>query len=486
MSQDVIEIFINDARKYTGRVRDALDPRLGGPDADGVRRAARRLHHSALLASQAPVLKATAALQKVAIKLIAGDRSWDEQLIGGIGALLAELDAVVNALPAADARAEARLREAADLLIVGVDEVVAPSAEPGALPHEGSGGAVQPMDEADAELEALIVELGDAVERLSNDPRDREPLKLMLRRIRRLRHLERIELLSPPDKALSAVEELILQIADLNATVGPGYLNVFEHARKALENVRASPGGGAGATELGERVTEVDELKDAVIQKARRAGQVPWVSEMFFAEGPHILACPLAEREAGSAEAYFRGEASERLHRSESLRTQMLQSSTEQMRLTGESLSLTLRHLRERAAAFNHADLGRVTRRAAAAVRAQLVRPPARLKALAAGFGDVFAALRTYLESDDELERAEAVREADAALHLAVLGDQGETAIQDAHLDPDNAVQRALAIRTRLDERLQRLAGSDADELRDDLEELFEMISYYVSGSGGD
>ncbi len=485
MSQNVIDIFSADARKYAGRVRDALDPHSGGPDADAVRRAARRLHHSALLANQAPVLQATSAFQKVALQLIAGARRWHEWLTGAIGALIAELDAVVDALPAGDARAEARLREAADLLIVGVDEIVASSAEPAYLSHEATGAAAQPMDAADAELEALIVELGEAVQRLSNDPRDREPLKSMLRRIRRLRDLERIELLSPPDKALSAVEELILQIADLNATVGPGYLNVFKHAREALEKMRASPGGGAGATELGERVTEVDELKDEVIQRARRAPHIPWVSAMFFAEGPHIVACPLAEREAGSAEAYFLAEATQRLNRSESLRTQMLQSGTEQMRLTGESLSLTLRHLRERAAAFNHPDLGRVTRRAAAAVRAQLVRPPARLKALAAGFGDVFAALHKYLGSVDELDRAEAVREADAALHLAVLGDETETPMEGAHLDPDNAVQRALAIRRRVQARLERLVGSDADGLRQDLEELFDMISYYVSGSSG-
>ncbi|MFQ5878900.1 MAG: amidohydrolase family protein, partial [Dehalococcoidia bacterium] len=96
-------------------------------------------------------------------------------------------------------------------------------------------------------VKVAIKELGDAVERLQNDPRDREPLKLMLRRIRRLRELGRIQPVSTPDKALTAVEELILQIADLNATVGPGYLTVFRHAREVMERLQAGEEDGGRA-----------------------------------------------------------------------------------------------------------------------------------------------------------------------------------------------------------------------------------------------
>jgi len=162
----------------------------------------------------------------------------------------------------------------------------------------------------------------------------------------------------------------------------------------------------------------------------------------------------------------------------------MLESNAEQMRLAGESLAHTLRHLRERAAAFNHAEMGRVTRRAAAALRAQLVRPPKRLRQMAEHFGDVFAALQTYLTSDDPVERERAVQEAEDALHMAILGGEPDDVAQEEEFDPDEALRYALSLRTRIDERLRRLSGPDAEGLKEDLEELFGLVSRYLSAAG--
>jgi hypothetical protein len=310
----------------------------------------------------------------------------------------------------------------------------------------------------------------------------------MLRKIRRLRELGRIEVLSPQDKALSAVEELILQIADLNATVGPGYLTVFRHAREVLEDLQKGE-SAPSVTKVGGRAVEVDRLKDQVMEKVRRSRQVVWVSDLFLPEGPHIVSCPMADEKSGSSERYFVTEATQRLERSENLRKTMLESNTEEMRLAGESLAQTLRHLRERAAAFNHMAMGRVTRRAAAALRAQLVRPPAELKTMAEGLGNVLAALRLYVETGEGAVRAQAVGDAEAALHDALLGGTPVEHAEPLAFDPDIALQRGLALRTRIDERLQRLTGPDADGLRHELEELFDLLSQYVSaaaeGGGG-
>jgi hypothetical protein len=237
-------------------------------------------------------------------------------------------------------------------------------------------------------------------------------------------------------------------------------------------------------TKVGGRAVEVDRLKESVMEKVRRARQVVWVSDLFFPEGPHIVSCPVATEQAGSPEGYFINEASQRLERSENLRNTMLKSNTEQMRLAGESLANTLRHLRERAAAFNHMAMGRVVRRAAAALRAQLVRPPKQLKTLATGFGPVFTSLLTYVGTEEEATRARAIAEAEAALQRAIEGGQVEVAAAAAaEFDPDAALQQALALRTRIDERLQRLAGPDADGMRHDLEEIFDLIAKYVSAS---
>ncbi len=482
MSSNLFEIFAADARKYLDRLHEALGGE-GGANVDGIRRAARRLHHAAVLANHEPAARAATALQKVSVQLIGGKRDWTEGLSRAVQDVVRELDSVVAALPEDDAAAADRLRKAADALSDEpasiTSDAVAEGADADAVTVDAGS------DEGEAVLAALIGDLGDAVERLENDPRDREPLKAMLRKIRRLRELERIEVLSPEDKALSAVEELILQIADLNATVGPGYLTVFRHAREVLEGMEVEGAGEPSVSKVGGRAVEVDRLKESVMEKVRRARQVVWVSDLFYPEGPHIVACPVATEQAGSSEGYFIKEATQRLERSENLRKTMLKSNTEQMRLAGESLANTLRHLRERAAAFNHMAMGRVVRRAAAALRAQLVRPPAQLKALATGFGPVFANLLTYVRTNEEAVRKRSVADAEGALQLAILGGQvvEEEAVEVAVFDPDAALQQALALRTRIDERLQRLAGPDADGMRHDLEELFDLIAKYVSAS---
>ena len=482
MNPSIVDIFVSDARKYLSRMRDATDAGLAMPDSEGIRRSARRLQHAASLAHQEVVLEAATVLQKTAVQIIAGKRDWSDDLGVQIRTLLGQVEKVVDAQPVGDVDAETALRQATAALL-GVQEA---SRDGAAHPAEAPAGASpREDDEAEAELAALVRELGEAVERLESDPRDRQPLKAMLRRIRRLRELGRIEPVSPADRALTAVEELILQIADLNATVGPGYLTVFRHAREVMERLQAAAAQEAGP-EVSKSAVDVDELKDQVMEKARRARVVIWVSDLFFAEGSPIVQCPIAEDQSGSTEQYFHAEATKRLDRCEKLRSTMLEADSEQMRLAGESLAYTLRHLRERAVAFNHAQMGRVVRRAAAALRAQLVRPPAQVRALALGFGDVFVALRAYLENEELAERDRAVSDAELALRGAVLGGEPTLPAEAEEFDQDRALQRALELRTRVDERLRRLSGPEVQGLKGDFEALFDLIAYYESQTEGE
>lgn len=482
MSPSILDIFAVDARKYVDRLRDAMNAE-GGADVDGMRRASRRLHHAAVLANHTPVTEAAQAMQKATVQLMAGKRTMTNDLRAALQTTVGALDAVVAGLPAGDKVAESILKDAVGGLGSGpADIAMAPDVNTGVTASEAPTVELE-LDEAGTVLEALIGDLGDAVERLENDPRDREPLKVMLRKIRRLRELGRIEVLSPEDKALSAVEELILQIADLNATVGPGYLTVFRHAREVLEGMQKGTSAAPAVDQVSGRAIEVDRLKDSVMEKVRRARQVVWVSDLFYPEGPHVVECPAATEGGGSIESYFLTEAAQRLERSENLQKTMLESNPEQMRLAGESLAHTLRHLRERAAAFNHMAMGRVTRRAAAALRAQLVKPPAAVRNIAVGLGDVLASLRIYIETDDEKIRAKSVKDAEEALSLTILGGKPQAAPEEPEFDPDAALQQALALRTRVDERLQGISGSDAEGLRDDLEELFDLIALYVAAN---
>ncbi len=49
--------------------------------------------------------------------------------------------------------------------------------------------------------------------------------------------------------------------------------------------------------------------------------------------------------------------------------------------------------------------------------------------------------------------------------------------------DPDAALNQALSLRNRIDERLEKIGGQDVEGLREDLEQLFDLIAQYVSAS---
>ncbi|NIR61379.1 MAG: hypothetical protein GWO02_18715, partial [Gammaproteobacteria bacterium] len=97
--------------------------------------------------------------------------------------------------------------------------------------------------------------IGESLVVLERDPRNREPLKRLLRRIRPLRGIEGVDDIPAVGPAVTALEEVILRIADTSATVGPGHLVLFRRARQALDDVatelirgdqpRRAPGGGA-------------------------------------------------------------------------------------------------------------------------------------------------------------------------------------------------------------------------------------------------
>ena len=157
MSPSLSDIFAADARKYLDTLRSGLEAE-GGPYPDVIRRAARRLHHSAALASHEPVMYVSAALQKTSVQLIAGKRQWSEGLNSSMEAVLQTLEEVLTILPSRDPTAEARLRSAADRLVSSATEQVAPAKE-------------EPVseDESEAVLAALINDLSEAVERLESD-----------------------------------------------------------------------------------------------------------------------------------------------------------------------------------------------------------------------------------------------------------------------------------------------------------------------------
>lgn len=491
--QSMLEVFIRDAQEDLRKLSAMLPKAAREPtEVREVQRLGRRIAYNARLAQQKQFAAVGDAIYDAASRALGGVEPWTEKTSGDVAEAAAGLSTLIRVLKNPPVDFEHRVRAIGDKLREGLG-VPAPAGPAAPIPSvhtnppgraagaagAGTAAAAGPKGKKDAQnLVAVVTELRDAVERLERDPRDREPLKAVLRKVRPIRGLPQ---LAAVDSALSAVEEIILSIAEKNATVGPAHLTLFGRAREAVEEALRAIQEDATLGGVVRRGDEIERLKAKILETARRAHPVVWVTELFFEdEAPHVLECPKADRAPGGRDGFFREEALARLGSADELRKKMASSGAEAARLAGESLSSTLRTLRERAVAFGHRELGRIARRAAAAVRAQLVRPPDQIHALANALGETLTQLRAYVGTGDAPAREQALKQADAALELAIVGGGGAPA-SEAGVEGDEALRRALSLRSRIDEHLKRISGPEAAALRQSLEELFELLGRYLS-----
>lgn len=406
MPRTLLEFFADEATDYLDKLEGTLDT-AGAPDSDELRRLARALRGSARMADQEAIVRAAGALQTLATELGAGRRHWGPDLRATLISALAEIRQMVGSLDSPPADLAAR----AEALAQRLGEVTTPPPPP-------AGDDERFRRYLGTELRGLASDIGDSLVVLERDPRNREPLKKLLRRIRPLRGIEGVDDIPAVGPAVRAVEEVILRIADTAATVGPGHLVLFRRARQALDDVATEliRGGQPEAISVGG--SEIEDLKEQVLETAAQR-EITWISDLFHDDdGPHIEECPMAERGAGSWEAFFALEATGCLDTIDRIRAEMARDPSG-ARKAAERLAFTLRQLRERSVTFGHAELGRVSRRAAAAVRAALDGPPWRLQAIAIDMAVTVAALRSYLEASEDDQRLEALKRADDSLQAA-------------------------------------------------------------------
>ena len=91
----MLDVFAADARKYMDRLRLGMEAEPER-NMDVFRRSARRLHHSAVLANHESVIHASAALQKTAVRLIAGKQKWSSDLHSTLQTTVDALDSVAS------------------------------------------------------------------------------------------------------------------------------------------------------------------------------------------------------------------------------------------------------------------------------------------------------------------------------------------------------------------------------------------------------
>ena len=470
MSRTLLEFFADEANEYLDKLAETLAGE-GPPDADRFRRLGRALRGCSRMADQEAIARSANALQTVAADLASGRRHWDSALARSLEAALADIREMVSTV----------------------------ETPPGDLPNRAAtlvkrlGPSMTPPPPArddqrfrrylGTELRALASDIGESLGVLERDPRNREPLKKLLRRIRPLRGITGVDDIQAVGPAVGAVEEVILRIADTSATVGPGHLVLFRRAQQALEDVAKDLIRGVAPDQVRVGRIEIEDLKDQVLETAAQRA-ITWISELFHDDsGPHLEECPMAERGAGSWDAFYRLEATGSLDTADRLRAEMARD-TDGARQIGQRLAYTFRQLRERSVTFGHGDLGRVARRAGAAVRAALEGPSGRLQAIAVDLAVTVTALRDYLDAPDEETRQLALGRADASLHLATQpAKQKAIPIESLTYSARDALARASKLHRELDAMLNS-GQIELEQVQVLLEEVLGLIEHALRRSG--
>lgn len=226
------EFFTTEAADYLAQLSNAVQQLdTGSGDPGELHRHTRGLRGSAQMAREDRVYRAALGLEAAARSLATGLVNWSEDISTRVRRTLEDIEALVKGGEAEDL-ADGRLKRALERWReTGVD-----------LPAEAppSGGPVSEASRqfqqfAAHEVTGIINEMEAGLDTLATDPRNRDPLKSILRRQRALLGAARLEEIAVVAEALRATEDMTRVIAKLNVPVKEEWLAVFRSARDVLK-----------------------------------------------------------------------------------------------------------------------------------------------------------------------------------------------------------------------------------------------------------
>ncbi len=223
------DFFALEAGEYLERLA-RLATIDGGPPSDEFVRYARALRGSALMANQPEITRAAGALEGVARAFHDRVCTWDPALADIVGQSVDDLKHLVRQAREWTADDTAR----ADRLSRALESIS------GRIP-EGSRPPTRSRGELNAGVRAFVAREGalvaSALDRaaraLEADPRARDPLHNILRRMQSLRGLAALTELAPLPELLDSLELAVGELIRANAPP-PGVSEVFEAAAQAL------------------------------------------------------------------------------------------------------------------------------------------------------------------------------------------------------------------------------------------------------------
>ena len=450
MSQPLSDYFAQEAGDFLDELDDALAS-PGTPDAARLFRLARGVRGSAQIAGAEGVARVAERLEDAARSLRDGALSWDSAMADRVRATAGDLRRLVAAY-SADGVGDEGLGAAALARWEG--------AAPSTRGDDGAPPTGQMQEFVRREIGGVVEELDRALAELAAAPEGREPLRVVLRRMRPVRGVTGMSALAPILEVLEAIEDTAADAFARTAPLGGETLEFLTAARDALRAATDLVGAGAALDTMLEldRFRELRD-RDEEGEDEGDVGVIP-ISRLFFDDaGPHIVSSPTApvvdaagDGLSDDVEAFLRMEATGFLDRAEALIAGAPQARRRFARVARQ-LSGLASSVAELAGTYAMGAIAAAASGASIALRA------------ATSVEEARAALRTLRAALPGGAPAEPAEDADVV------------PIESLVYSPDEALRAALALR----ERAVALAGPAGTPLGDVVDEVFALLDIGIT-----
>lgn len=480
MAQPLSEYFALEAGEYL----DQMDALLAGserPDPVRFFRLARGVRGSAQLAGAAPIAGVAERLEDGARAIRDGLLQWTPEVRDRARRTADDLRTLMERhgswSAAEDQRAAAAAERWAD---------VRGGRRRSDAPHDGDAL----FDFVRREIGGVVAEMDRALAELVAAPEGREPLRVVLRRMRPVRGVAGMETLAPVLEVLEGIEDAAHEVLGRTSAVTGPELDLLAAGAAGLRAAAASLEGGRAPGESAE-LTAFRELRDRV-EEASAAGdeaEVVPLSRLFSDEpGAHLVSSPMAPAPSGEGmtpdvEAFLRIEATGFLDRAEGLLAGQPAGRPRRFGKVAREVAELAASVRELAGTYGVGSLATAAELAANRLRAAGSPEEAR---------DALLQLRHALPGAPPQPAvapaaapsvvAETAEQAEAAAAPAPeqprADEEGVVPVETLLYAPDEALREALALRGRI----EQLGGGRGTPLGDAVDELFGLVELGLAG----
>ncbi|HEX8391623.1 MAG TPA: Hpt domain-containing protein [Longimicrobium sp.] len=481
MSQPLREYFGLEAAEFL----DQMDGLLAGdqrPDAMRFFRLARGVRGSAQLAGADAIAEVAERLEDGARALRDGILVWGPDVRDRARATAADLRAFVERHGAGwGAEDDQRARAAADRWS---------DVRGGRRRNDSPGGANELFPFVQRELMGVVAEMDRVLGELAAHPAERDPLRVVLRRMRPVRGVAGMDVLAPVLEVLEGIEDASHEILGRVSGVLPSELALLSAARDALRAAGGVLATGTAPAESSAELQAFRELRDQADQTAGAEGgaEVIPISRLFVDGGTlNLVSSPLAPMPAedGSAtpevEQFLRIEGTGFLDRAEASLAS-LPARPRRFTRTAREVAELAASVRELASTYAMAPMAAAAELAATRLSAAATPDEAReaLRVLRIALSGVAPHPEPAPAAAPSISTAPPEPGPVASEPSALEAEDGVVPVETILYAPDAALREALAMRERVETLARATPGTPLGEA---LDELFGLVQVAAGAS---